>query len=56
MAAWAIQLVSALLLAGSVYGGIRADMAALHAGVAEAKEIAIRANDRLDNHLDKGRT
>lgn len=56
MGAWVIQLGSALLLAGSVYGGIRADLASLTAGVAEAKAIAIRANERLDSHLDRGVT
>lgn len=49
---WLLQIVGSLFLAGAVYGGIRADIKALHAGVAEAKAAAMRAHERIDNHLD----
>lgn len=51
---WLITLASQLAFAGALYGGIRADIRNLHGGLAEAKEAAKEAHQRIDNMLTKG--
>lgn len=50
-----LQLVYALIGAGAVYGGIRADIRAMHERIKTAEESAKAAHSRLDIHLDKQR-
>lgn len=45
------QLLAGLFLAGAVYGGIRADLRAMHQQIIAAEKSADKAHDRLDNHL-----
>jgi len=47
------QIVVGLLTAGGIYGGIRADLKAMHQRVAAAEAVAAEAHRRLDRHLDK---
>ena len=49
-----LQIVIALLSAGAVYGGIRADLRAMHERTKAAHDAAIEAHRRLDIHIDKG--
>lgn len=46
-----ITLAGQLVMAGAIYGGIRADVKNLHEGVKEAKEIGSKANARIDGIL-----
>lgn len=48
------QLVYALIGAGAVYGGIRADLRGMHERIVTAEKSASRAHERIDQHLDKG--
>lgn len=52
---FAYQIGIALLSGGAVYGGIRADLRAMHERIKQAQDTAERANARLDNHIDKGK-
>lgn len=47
------QIGVTLVTGGAIYGGIRADLRAMHRSVAEALACAQRAHDRLDSHIDK---
>lgn len=55
MPEWMLQVVYALVGAGAVYGGIRADLRAMHERITGAERGVIRAHERLDIHLDKGK-
>lgn len=48
------QLLYALVGAGAVYGGIRADLRAMHERIESAERSAGRAHARIDSHLEKG--
>lgn len=48
------QMVLAVGSAGAVYGGIRADLRAMHERITAAQKTAEKAHERLDNHIDKG--
>lgn len=50
--AWQIAL--AVLTAGGIYGGIRADLRAMHERIKAAHDAALEAHRRLDIHIDKG--
>lgn len=50
------EILVPLFLAGAVYGGIRADLRAIHARVNHLEQALVRAHDRLDEHLERGRT
>lgn len=43
------QIVTALLVAGGVYGALRADLKAMH-------ERVNKLEDRFNSHIDKGLT
>lgn len=43
------QVIYGLFLAGAVYGGIRADLKALHERVGELAQSVTRAHVRIDN-------
>ena len=47
------QIAIALLAAGAVYGGIRADIKAMHERIAGAGEAAREAHRRLDRHIEQ---
>lgn len=49
MPEWAIQL----LIAGAIYGGIRADLKNIKECANAAKTIAARAHDRIDTILER---
>lgn len=42
------QIALALVTAGAIYGGIRADLRGMHERVAAAQDAAARAHDRID--------
>jgi hypothetical protein len=42
------QLVTGLILAGAVYGGIRQDLRAMHESLRRVEKMAERAHSRLD--------
>lgn len=50
MPEWVIQL----MVAGALYGGIRADLKHAITCAAEAKQAAGRAHERIDGLLRKG--
>jgi hypothetical protein len=43
-------LVEALIAAGAVYGGVRADLKNLRERIEEVRRSATRAHERLDDH------
>lgn len=49
-----MNVVALIAGAGAVYGGIRADIKAMHERITGAQAEAERANRRIDQHLDKG--
>jgi hypothetical protein len=49
------EIIGALFLAGAVYGGIRADLKAIHHRLFLLEQSLSRAHERLDDHLEKGR-
>lgn len=49
-----MQLVYSVLGAGAVYGGIRADIKAMHERIKGAEESVGQAHRRIDAHLEKG--
>lgn len=51
---WLLALCGQLILAGAIYGSIRADLRNAIAGVVEAKAIGKEAHHRIDNLLMKG--
>jgi len=48
-----LQLVSMIGVCGAIYGGIRADLKAMHKRVEEALRSAARAHDRIDFIADR---
>lgn len=48
-----IQAAGYVLLAGAIYGGIKADLRNLHHQVEAALKSATRAHERIDTHLEK---
>lgn len=42
------QMVTGLILAGAVYGGIRSDLRAMHENLRRIEKMAERAHHRLD--------
>lgn len=42
------QLVTGLILAGAVYGGIRQDLRGIHENLLRIEKMAERAHNRLD--------
>jgi outer membrane murein-binding lipoprotein Lpp len=46
------QVVATVAAAGAIYGGIRADLKAMHERVAMAAESAARAHERMDRHVE----
>lgn len=48
-----LQLLYALVGAGAIYGGIRADIKAMHERIKSAEESAKAAHARLDVHLER---
>lgn len=49
----AAQIIGYAMLAGAIYGGIKADLRAMHQQVQAALHSAARAHERIDNHLEK---
>ena len=43
-----LQLVTGLLLAGAVYGGIRSDLRQMRRDIARVERSADKAHDRID--------
>lgn len=50
------QVLATVAAAGAIYGGIRADLKAMHQRVAMATEAAARAHERMDRHVEKFHT
>lgn len=48
------QIVLALIGAGAIYGGIRADLRALHVSVQRAQSSADKAHERIDGCMGGG--
>lgn len=48
-----LQIVYALLAAGAVYGGIRADLRGMHERIKAAEESVKAAHARMDVHLER---
>lgn len=48
-----MQLIMALLLAGAVYGGIRADIKSIHANVRALHKSTKRAHKRIDRFYEE---
>lgn len=46
------QVVATIAAAGAIYGGIRADLKAMHERIALAAEAAARAHERMDRHVE----
>lgn len=49
-----LQLIYALLGAGVIYGGIRADLRAMHERIEAAQSAATRAHERIDTIIMRG--
>lgn len=54
MLEWIYSLAGQLVVAGAIYGGIRADVRNLHEAVKEAKETGKEAHQRIDSLLTGG--
>lgn len=48
------QIGVTLVTGGAIYGGIRADLKAMHERITTAQGTANEAHKRLDKHIDKG--
>lgn len=51
---YALRIGGALLVAGAVYGGIRADLRGLHVRLEALHRSTRRVHKRLDQHINKG--
>lgn len=51
---WLMQLGQYAVIAGAIYGGIRADIRNLHTQVKAAQDSAAGAHQRIDGILMKG--
>jgi hypothetical protein len=52
---WA-QIAVAIIGAGAVYGGIRADIKNIHERISDTSKSAGRAHDRIDRHVEQFHT
>lgn len=50
-----LQLVTVLIAAGAVYGGIRGDLKAIHENLRRIEKAADKAHDRIDLLTRAGR-
>lgn len=50
-----LQVVTVLIAAGAVYGGIRSDLKAIHERIAQIERAAEKAHDRIDGMAGAGR-
>lgn len=50
-----LQLVTILIAAGAVYGGIRSDLKAIHENLRRVEKTADKAHDRIDSFAGSGR-
>lgn len=48
-----LQLAGYLIAGGMAYGGIRADLKAIHERTSAAMSSAHRAHVRIDDHIDR---
>jgi hypothetical protein len=48
-----IQFAAMLIGAGAVYGGIRADIRAMHERIDAVRNLADMAHQRITDHLEK---
>jgi hypothetical protein len=51
-----VQIIVAIIGAGAVYGGIRADIKNIHERINDTSASAGRAHDRIDRHVEKFHT
>lgn len=51
---YALRIGGALLVAGAVYGGIRADLRGLHVRLEALHRSTRRVHKRLDKHIGEG--
>lgn len=51
----ALQLVTVLIAAGAVYGGIRGDLKAIHENLRRIEKAADKAHERIDGLAGVGR-
>ena len=50
-----LQLVTVLIAAGAVYGGIRADLRAMYEAISRIERAAEKAHERIDGLAGNGR-
>lgn len=50
-----LQVVTILIAAGAVYGGIRGDLKAIHENLRRIEKAAYKAHDRIDAITATGR-
>lgn len=50
-----LQLVTILIAAGAVYGGIRGDLRAMHEAISRIERAAEKAHERIDSMAGGGR-
>lgn len=46
------QIVATIAAAGAIYGGIRADLKAMHERITLAAHSVSRAHERMDRHVE----
>jgi hypothetical protein len=47
-----LHFIAIIAGAGAIYGGIRADLKAMHEKLAENAAAAARAHERIDRHVE----
>lgn len=50
-----LQVVTVLIAAGAVYGGIRSDLKTIHENIQRVEKAAEKAHDRIDAIAHTGR-
>lgn len=50
-----LQVVTVLIAAGAVYGGIRSDLKTIHENIQRVEKAAEKAHDRIDAIATTGR-
>ena len=50
-----LQVVTVLIAAGAVYGGIRSDLKTMHENMRRIEKTADKAHDRIDSITGSGR-
>ena len=50
-----LELVTVLIAAGAVYGGIRGDLRAMHEAISRVERAAEKAHERIDSMAGNGR-